>query len=95
MQAVELDRWPQRSPAHHRLQYTSAFRSSGRAGNRGGAASAQRWDIGAFFLQPGDVGMADEPLGMRPGNDDGTDAGVAVDSVGRLQAEPATGPSPL
>jgi hypothetical protein len=46
--------------------------------------SAERGDRGAPFLQPPDVGMADEPLGMRPGEDDGMDAWVAVDAVHQL-----------
>ena len=81
MQAVETDGTPQRGPARHGLQDTGSVRDSGHACYRCGAASAQRRDRSTPFLQPPDVSMADEPLGMRPGEDDGMDAWVAVDPV--------------
>lgn len=40
--------------------------------------------MNAFFLQPLDVGSADEPIGMRPCEDDSTDVGVAIDPVHQL-----------
>jgi hypothetical protein len=46
-----------------------------------GLGLAGRRDGGGAFLQPPDVGMADEPLGMRPRENDCMDAWVAVDSV--------------
>src|SRR5215213_2414626 len=84
VQAVLLDGTPQRGPAHHGLQDTGSVRDSGHACYRCGAASAQRKDRSAPFLQPPDVSMADEPLGMRPGEDDGMDAWVALDPVHQL-----------
>jgi hypothetical protein len=84
VQAVELDGTSQRGPAHHGLQDTGAVRDSGQACYRCGAASAQRRDRSTPFLQPPDVSMADEPLRMRPGEDDGTDAWFAVDPVHQL-----------
>ena len=50
----------------------------------GGAKSADRRARSAPFLQPPDVGMADEPLRMRSCDDDGMDAWVAVDPVHQL-----------
>ena len=58
---------------------TGSVRASGHPNDGGGAASAERRDRGGPFLQPPDVSMADEPLGMRPREDDGMDAWVAVD----------------
>src|SRR3989440_3431688 len=84
VQAVELDGSPQRGPAHHGLQDTGSVRASGHPNDGGGAASAERRDRGPPFLQPPDVSMADEPPGMRPCEDDGMDAWVAVDPVHQL-----------
>lgn len=84
VQAVELDGSPQRGPAHHGLQDTGSVRASGHSYYGGGAASAERRDRGAPFLQPPEVGMADKPLGMRPCEDDGMDVWVAVDLVHQL-----------
>src|ERR1043165_7926593 len=46
-----------------------------------GLGLAGRSDGGGAFLQPPAVGMADEPLGMPPRENDCMDAWVAVDSV--------------
>jgi hypothetical protein len=84
VQAVELDGSPQRGPARNALQDTGSVRASGHPNYGGGTASAERRDRGAPFLQPPDVSMADEPLGLPPCEDDGMDAWVAVDPVHQL-----------
>ena len=85
MQAVELDRSPQRGPAHHGLEDAGAVHVSGqRAAMAEAPRRPDRRDRRAPFLQPPHLGMADEPLGMGPGEHDGMDVGVAVGAVHQL-----------
>src|SRR5205085_5827691 len=74
-----LEGSPHRGPAHHGPEETGPVHMLCRAYAGGGTAPADRRARGALFLQPPNRGMADEPLGMRPGEDDGTDARIAVD----------------
>jgi hypothetical protein len=84
VQAGELDRRPQRRPPYQgsrtRVRPTLlAMRTTAEAPRR--PSGGHR---GTPFLQPGDVGVADEPLGVRSGEDDGVDVGVALDPVHQL-----------
>ena len=90
---------PHRGPAHHGPEDAGAVHALGRAYDGGGTASADRGTAAPSSCSHRTVGMADEPLGMRPGEDDGMDVRVAVGPVhqlvqlvGDVEAEQLCGP---
>jgi hypothetical protein len=100
VQAVELGGSPQRRLVQNRLGDAGAVYSSGEAQNGRRAASIQVRDRGTLCLKPPHVGMADEPARTRPGEHDGMDAWITVDTVhqlielvGDIDPEQAVGPA--
>lgn len=81
METLELHDRPQRGPLHRQGKRPGLVNASGRARERRRALHSDRGHLRAAFLQPPDLGVADEPFGMGPGEDDRVDVGVRIGPI--------------